>query len=124
MLPRDVASTPNLAETSATELKFRTLVKEAITKGLAKRRYETAPACGEAQFLVHYQVGIAKRIEPSSVEGFGSLDLTLVDQTTNRDVWVGFVKTRADVALSESARRKRLQKQVDTMLRKFPPSQP
>jgi len=109
---------------SMTELNIRTLMEEAITKGLAKRGYEMAPAGGEVQFLVHYQVGIAKRIEPNSVKGFGSLSLTLVDPTTNRDVWVGFVKTKADIALSESDRRKRLQKQVDTMLKKFPPSQP
>jgi hypothetical protein len=108
---------------SMAELNIRVLVEEAITKGLAKRGYEMAPEGGEVQFLIHYQVGIAKRIEPNSVQGFGSLSLTLVDPTTNRDVWVGFVKTRADITLSESARRKRLQQQVDTMLKKFPPSQ-
>jgi hypothetical protein len=109
---------------SMTELNIRTLVEEAIVKGLAKRGYEMAPEGEEVQFLAHYQVGIAKRIEPNSVKGFGSLSLTLVDPATNRDVWVGFVRTRANVALSESDRRKRLQGQVDKMLRKFPPSQP
>ncbi len=109
---------------SITELNIRTLVEEAITKGLAKRGYEMAPEGGEVQFLVHYQVGIARRIKPDSIKGYGSLSLTLVDPATNRDVWVGFVKTEADIALSESDRRKRLQKQIDKMLEKFPPSQP
>ena len=109
---------------SIKELNVRAMVEEAITKGLAKRGYDMAPEGGQAQFLVHYQVGISKRIKPNSVKGYGSLSLTLVETVTNRDVWVGFVKTEAHVARSEGDRSKRLQSQVDRMLRKFPPSQP
>jgi hypothetical protein len=74
-------------------------------------------------YRVHYQVGTGKRIEQTSVKGYGSLSLTLVDASTDQDVWVGFVKTESDVSLSEKDRRKRLQKKVDKMLGKFPPSQ-
>jgi hypothetical protein len=108
---------------SMAELNIRTIVRDTITEGLAKRGYSMAPEGEQADFLAHYQVGIGKRIDRSSVKGFGSLSLTLVDPATSRDVWVGFVKTESDVSLSEADRRKRLQRNIDKMLGKFPPSQ-
>ena len=104
------------------ELNIRTVVREIVTDGLAKRGYTLAPEGEEAEFLVHYQVGIGKRIGPDSVKGFGSLSLTLVEVSTKRDVWVGFIKTEVALSLSEEDRRKRLRKRVDKMLKKFPPS--
>ena len=109
---------------SITELNIRSLVRETITKGLARRGYTMSPEDGKVDFRIHYQVGIGRRIGPNSVTGYGSLSLTLVEASTNRDVWVGFVRTNVDVSLSETDRRKRLQKQINKMLRKFPPSQP
>ena len=114
-LPEDPSMTP---------LNIRTLVRETITEGLAKRDYTMAPKGGEVDFRVHYRVGTGRRIKQTSVTGYGSLSVTLVDASTNRDAWVGFVKTDVDVSASEAQRRKRLQKQIDKMLRKFPPSQP
>jgi hypothetical protein len=111
------------ADQSITDLNIRSIVRDIITKGLAKRGYSMAPDGGKVDYRVHYQVGTGKRIEPTSVKGYGSLSLTLVDASTDQDVWVGFVKTESDVSLSEKDRRKRLQKRVDKMLRKFPPSQ-
>jgi hypothetical protein len=108
---------------SLADLNIRTIVRETITKGLAKRGYTMAPEGEKADFLAHYQVGIGKKIEASSVKGYGSLSLTLVDTSTGRDVWVGFVRTQSDASLSEADRRKRLQNQIDKMLKKFPPSQ-
>ncbi len=104
-------------------LNIRAVVREIITEGLAGRGYTMAPKSGKVDFLVHYQVGIGRRISADSVQGYGSLSLTLVDVSTNRDVWLGFVKTDADVSLPEAQRRKRLQKEIDKMLKKFPPSQ-
>jgi hypothetical protein len=111
------------ADQSITDLNIRSIVRDIITKGLAKRGYSMAPDGGKVDYRVHYQVGTGKRIEQTSVKGYGSLSLTLVDASTDQDVWVGFVKTESDVSLSEKDRRKRLQKRVDKMLRKFPPSQ-
>jgi len=48
--------------------------------------------------------------------------LTFVEVSTNRDVWVGFVKANVDVSISAAKRRMRLLKQVNKMLRKFPPT--
>jgi len=107
---------------STVELNLRAVVRDVITEGLAKRGYTMAPEDGKVDFLVHYQVGFGKRIGPDSVKGFGSLSLTLVDVSSNRDAWVGFIKTEVALALSEQDRRRRLQKRVDKMLRKFPPS--
>ena len=102
---------------------LRPHVREVITNGLAKRGYSMAPEGGKVHYRVHYQVGIGKRIDKTSVKGYGSLSVTLVDASTDQDVWVGFVKTESNVSLSETERRKGLQKRVDKMLGKFPPSQ-
>ncbi len=104
-------------------LNIRAVVRDIITEGLARRGYTMVPKNGKVDFLVHYQVGIGRRISADSVQGYGSLSLTLVDVSTNRDVWLGFVKTDADVSLPEAQRRKRLQKEIDKMLKKFPPAQ-
>jgi hypothetical protein len=111
------------ADQSITDLNIRNIVRDIITKGLAKRGYSMAPEGGKVHYRVHYQVGIGKRIEKTSVKGYGSLSVTLVDASTDQDVWVGFVKTESNVSLSETERRKGLQKRVDKMLGKFPPSQ-
>ncbi len=42
-------------------LNIRSIVREAITEGLAKRGYTLAPAGGKAEFRVHYQVGIGQK---------------------------------------------------------------
>jgi hypothetical protein len=107
---------------SIVALNVPTIVRELITEGLAKRGYVMVPKGTKVDFRVHYQVGIGRRVTASSVTGYGSLSLTLVDDTTNRDVWLGFVRTESDVSLPESERRKRLKKQINTMLKKFPPS--
>ena len=109
---------------SMASLNISTLVRETITKGLARRGYQMAPEGGKVDFRVHYQVGIGRRVKTSSVTAYGSLSLTLVDASTDRDAWVGFVKTDVDVSVSEADRRQRLQKKIDKMLRKFPPAQP
>lgn len=108
---------------SMEQLNISTIVRDTITVGLAKRGYTMAPEGEKADFLAHYQVGIGRRIDRSSVKGFGSLSLTLVDPSTSRVVWVGFVKTESDMSLSEAERRERLQGNIDRMLGKFPPSQ-
>jgi hypothetical protein len=111
------------ADQSITDLNIRNIVRDIITKGLAKRGYSMAPEGGKVHYRVHYQVGIGRRIEKKSVKGYGSLSVTLVDASTNQEVWVGFVKTESNVSQSETERRKGLQKRVDKMLGKFPPSQ-
>jgi len=107
---------------SMDELNLHTVVRDVITEGLAKRDYAMASEGGKVDFLVYYRVGLGKRIGPDSVKGFGSLSLTVVDVSSNRDVWVGFIKIEVDLALSDKDRRRRLRKRVDKMLRKFPPS--
>ena len=108
---------------SISNLNIRTIVRDVVTEGLAKRGYTMAPDGGKVDFRVHYQVGIGTKVDQTSSKGYGSLNLTLVNATTNQEVWVGFVRTESDVSLSEKDRRKRLQKRVDKMLREFPPSQ-
>ncbi len=103
-------------------LNIPTIVRELITEGLAKRGYVMVPNGTKVDFRVHYQIGLGRKVTASSVTGYGSLSLTLVDDTTNRDVWLGFVKTETDVSMPEAERRKRLKKQINTMLKKFPPS--
>lgn len=105
------------------ELNIRTLARETITDGLAARGYTLAPEGGKVDFRVHYHVGLRKVIKKDSVEGYGSLSLTLVDASTNRNAWVGFIEADVDVSNSEAERRKRLQKEVNKMLKDFPPSQ-
>jgi hypothetical protein len=107
---------------SIVALNVPAIVRELITEGLEKRGYVMVPKGTKVDFRVHYQVGLGQRGTASSVKGFGSLSLTLVDDTTNRDVWVGFVRTESNVSRPESERRKRLKKQINTMLNKFPPS--
>jgi hypothetical protein len=103
-------------------LNIRTLARETITEGLAARGYTLAPQGGKVDFRVHYQVGLGKIIKKNSVQGYGSLTLILVDVSTNRHAWVGFIKNDVDPSFSEAERRKRLQKEVNKMLKDFPPS--
>ena len=103
-------------------LNTRTLVRETITEGLARRGYTLAPQGGKADFRVHYQVGLGKIIKTDSVEGYGTLSLHLVNASTNRQVWVGFIKADIHPSVPEAERRKRLQKEVNKMLKDFPPS--
>jgi hypothetical protein len=105
-------------------LNIESIVRETITEGLAERGYTLAPAGGKVDFLVHYQVGLGQKVEQDSVKSYASLSLTLVDTTTDRSVWVGFIKTGADVATPEAQRRKRLREQMNKMLKNFPPNQP
>ena len=108
---------------SISELNIRAIVRDVITEGLAKRDYTMASGGAKADYRVHYQVGIGQKINQTSVKGFGSLNLTIVSAKTNQEVWVGFIVIESNVSLSENDRRKRLQKRVDKMLKKFPPSQ-
>ena len=105
-------------------LNIQSIVREAITEGLAKRGYTLAPAGEKVDFRVHYQVGIGQKLKPGSVKSYASLSLTLVDTKTNRSAWVGFIKTDADIATPEAQRRKRLREQMNKMLKNFPPNQP
>jgi hypothetical protein len=93
------------ADQSITDLNIRNIVRDIITKGLAKRGYSMAPEGGKVHYRVHYQVGIGKRIETTSVKGYGSLSVTLLDASTDQDVWVGFLKNESNVSLSETERR-------------------
>jgi hypothetical protein len=105
-------------------LNIQSIVREAITEGLAERGYTLAPAGGKVDFRVHYQVGLGQKIEQDSVKSYASLSLTLVDTKTDRSAWVGFIKTDADIATPEAQRRKRLREQMNKMLKNFPPNQP
>jgi hypothetical protein len=105
-------------------LNIESIVRETITESLAERGYTLAQAGGKVDFLVHYQVGIGQKIKQGSVKSYASLSLTLVDATTDRSAWVGFIKTGADIATPEAQRRKRLRKQMNKMLKNFPPNQP
>ena len=107
-----------------TELNIRRIVRDLITEGLAERGYTMAPKGGEVDFRIHYEIGIGRRIEPGSVEGFASLSLNFVDVATDRDVWLGFVRTEVAIAITEAERRKRLRSRIEKMLGKFPPNQP
>ncbi len=102
-------------------LNIRTLARDTITEGLETRGYTLAPQGGKVDFRVHYQVGLGKIIKRDSVEGYGTLSLNLVDASTNRQVWVGFIKADIHPSVSEAERRKRLQKEVNKMLKDFPP---
>jgi hypothetical protein len=105
-------------------LNIQSIVREAITEGLANRGYTLAPAGEKVDFRVHYQVGIGQKLKPGSVKSYASLSLTLVDTKTDRSAWVGFIKTDADIATPEAQRRKRLREQMNKMLKNFPPNQP
>ncbi len=48
-------------------LNIQSIVREAITEGLAERGYTLAPAGGKVDFLVHYQVGLGQVIKKDSV---------------------------------------------------------
>jgi hypothetical protein len=104
-------------------LNIKSIVRETITEGLAKRGYTLAPAGGKVDFRVHYQVGLGQVIKQDSVKSYASLSLTLVDTKTDRSAWVGFIKTDADIAIPEAERRKRLRKKMNEMLKNFPPNQ-
>jgi hypothetical protein len=105
-------------------LNIQSIVREAITEGLAERGYTFAPPGGKVDFRVHYQIGLGQKIEQDSVKSSASLSLTLVDTKTDRSVWVGFIKTGTDIAAPEAQRRKRLREQMNKMLKNFPPNQP
>jgi hypothetical protein len=105
-------------------LNIKSIVQEAITEGLAERGYTLAPVGGKGDFRVHYQIGLGQKIKEDSVKSYASLSLTLVDTKTDRSVWVGFIRTDADITTPEAERRKRLRKQMNEMLEDFPPSQP
>jgi hypothetical protein len=105
-------------------LNIQSIVREAITEGLAERGYTLAPSGGNVDFRVHYQIGLGQKIEQDSVKSSASLSLTLVDTKTDRSAWVGFIKTGTDIAAPEAQRRKRLREQMNKMLKKFPPNQP
>ena len=105
-------------------MNIESIVRETITAGLAERGYTLAPAGGKVDFLVHYQVGLGQKVKQHSVKSYASLSLTLVDTKTDRSAWVGFIKTDADIATPEAQRRKRLRKQMNKMLKNFPPNQP
>jgi hypothetical protein len=105
-------------------LNIESIMRESITESLTERGYTLAPAGGKVDFLVHYRVGLGQVIKKDSVESYGSLSLTLVDTTTDQSVWEGFIKTEADIAISEAERRKRMQERMNEMLKDFPPNQP
>jgi hypothetical protein len=105
-------------------LNIRSIVRDTITEGLAKRGYTLAPAGRTVDFRVHYQLGIGQKIEQDSVKSYASLSLTLVDTKTDRSAWVGFIKTDADIAIPEAKRRQRLREKMNEMLKDFPPNQP
>jgi len=105
-------------------LNVQSIVREAITEGLAERGYTLAPAGGKADFRVHYQIGLGQIIDQDSVKSYASLSLTLVDTKTDRSAWVGFIKTDVNIATPEAQRRKQLRERMNKMLKNFPPNQP
>jgi hypothetical protein len=118
----ELNSFPN--DPSLETLNIQSMVREIITESLAERGYTLAPAGEEVDFRAHYQFGLGQLIEQDSIKAYASLSLTLVDTKTDRSVWVGFIKTDADIAISEAQRRKRIRKKMDKMLKGFPPNQP
>ena len=112
------------SDPSMAKLNIEAIVRETITASLAERGYTLAPDGGPAHFRTHYQLGLGRVVKQDSVEAYASLSLTLVDTETNRSAWVGFIKTKVHIAVSESERRELLRKRLDKMLEDFPPSQP
>jgi hypothetical protein len=110
------------SDPSMQALNIRTIVRESVTEALATKGYTLEPAGGKVDFRVHYQVGITKVITENSPKAYGSLNLTLVNVTTNRTVWVGFIKANVDVSISEAERRMRFSQELSKLLKDFPPS--
>jgi hypothetical protein len=111
------------SDPSLKTLNIEGMLRETITEGLANHGYTLAPADGKVDFRIHYQIGIAQNIKKNSIKSYASLSLTMVDTKTDRSAWVGFIKTEADISMSDAERRERLRKQVDKMLENFPPNQ-
>jgi hypothetical protein len=112
------------SDPSMAKLNIEAIVRETIVASLAERGYTLAPDGGTADFRAYYQLGLGQIVNLDSVESFASLSLTFVDTETNRSAWVGFITTRADIAIPDAERRELLRKRLDKMLKDFPPSQP
>jgi hypothetical protein len=104
------------------QLDLSTLIREVANQEFAARGYRDAGS-GASNYRLSYQLTVNTWIGADNSRSIGSLSLMLVDNASNRRVWVGFTRAEIHVGLSREERRERLRKAVTRMLEKFPPSQ-
>lgn len=104
------------------QLDLSTLIREVASEELATRSYRDAGS-GASNYRLSYQLTVNTWIGADNSRSIGSLSLMLVDNASNRRVWVGFGRAEIHVGLSREERKERLRQAVSAMLAKFPPSQ-
>lgn len=100
------------------------IFREVVEDAFAQRGYEMVPRGSEAEYEVHYEIGLGMQVGGKQRPAVATASIELTEIATGRRVWVGFMKTNVDVALSEEQRRNRLEREMRKILRRFPPSQP
>ena len=98
------------------------LIREAADEAFAARGYRDVGS-GASNYRLSYQLTVNTWIGADNSRSIGSLSLMLVDNGSNRRVWVGFTRAEIHVGLSRDERRERLRRAVTRMLENFPPSQ-
>jgi hypothetical protein len=98
------------------------LIKETANEEFADRGYRPHDS-GPADYRLSYQLAVHTWLGPDNSTSVGSLSLLLVEEETNRRVWMGFARAEIHVGLTREERKERLRKALAQMLEKFPPAQ-
>jgi hypothetical protein len=104
------------------QLDLSPLIREVANQEFASRGYRDAGS-GDSNYRLSYQLTVNTWIGADNSRSVASLSLMLVENASNRRVWVGFTRAEIHVGLSRDERRERLRRAVSRMLAKFPPSQ-
>jgi hypothetical protein len=112
-LPKD----PRLAP-----LDLDSLIKEVADQEFSRRGYRPV-ATGSPNYRLSYELTVYTWHGPDMSRSVGSLSLLLVEDATNRRVWMGFARAEVHVGLTREERKNRLREVLARMLVKFPPAQ-
>jgi len=98
------------------------LLRAEVEEGFAGRGYTEVPRGSEAEYEMHYEVGLGLQVGGTQRPAVATASIELTEISTGRQVWVGFMKTNVDVSLTEKQRVDRLRRNMRKMLKNFPPS--
>jgi hypothetical protein len=98
------------------------LLKEAANEQFSDRGYRPATS-GSPDYRLSYELTVHTWYGPDNSKSVGSLSLMLVEEGTNRRVWMGFARADVHVGLTREERKNRMREVLAKMLVKFPPAQ-
>jgi hypothetical protein len=102
-------------------LNLEPLIREVVAEAFAARGYRQVAPGEPRHYLLSYQLGVATRLRPEESISVGSLSLQLAAADSHRRVWNGFARAVMDRSLTREERARRLRRELDRMLKRFPP---